>query len=101
MRQIPLNAARLLGLYASFYRFVPALYLLVAFVITPAVCLGISAVFDVSIPGGIALLLFVLAGVAAFEYMWVVGYPQGNALCYKVLSEEQRNEGRNQLEKAN
>merc|ERR1719247_2701827 len=35
MRRIPIQAAALLGLYASVYRFAPAIYLLVAFVAAP------------------------------------------------------------------
>merc|ERR1712127_1026892 len=45
MRQVPLSAARLLGLYAAHFRFFPAIYLLITFIILPGVCLGISAVF--------------------------------------------------------
>merc|ERR1719502_619784 len=32
VRRIPLNAAKLLGLYASFFRFLPIVYILAAFV---------------------------------------------------------------------
>merc|ERR1712232_442670 len=45
VRQVPLAAAKLLGLYASYYRFVPALYLLAAFVFLPGICLAMSALF--------------------------------------------------------
>merc|ERR1719161_2299272 len=46
MRKVPLSAARVLGLYASYYRFTPALYILVRFVIVPLIFLGVSAVID-------------------------------------------------------
>merc|ERR1719411_768807 len=58
MRQWPIKAAKLLGLYASFYRFVPPLYILVMFVVVPGVGLGVSATFDASVFGGWFLLLF-------------------------------------------
>merc|ERR1712217_843095 len=37
MRQIPINGAKLLGLYASFYCFVPPLYILTMFVAAPGI----------------------------------------------------------------
>merc|ERR1719409_546244 len=40
MRRVPLGAAELLGLYASFFRFVPALYIAIAFLLVPAVALS-------------------------------------------------------------
>jgi len=73
MRRVPLGGAKLLGLYASFYRFFPVLYLLVAFVLVPGVCLGVSAIFSASIAGGIIVLLFLLAALGLFEYIWLVG----------------------------
>jgi len=96
MRQVPLGAARLLGLYASFYRVVPALYILFAFVFVPGVALAISAIFEASVAGGVVVLLFVLALVGAFVYWWV--WMEG---CYRVLSAEDRAEGRRKLAAAN
>merc|ERR1712232_731198 len=103
MRRVPINAARLLGLYASYYRFVPPLYILVMFVAVPGVGLGISAVFDVSVIGGVFLLLFVLMVLSVSIFLWVHGYPLGgeNALCYKVLSKEDREKGIAELAAAN
>lgn len=101
MRQIPLNAAKTLGLYASFYRFVPVVYILVAFVVIPGIFLAVSAIIDASVAGGIIVLLFVLAGLGVFEYMWWIGYPAGNPLCYRVLSKESREEGEKALAAAN
>jgi len=88
MRRVPLLAARTLGLYASFFRFVPALYILTGFVIIPGILMAISAVGDASLAGGVILFLLFLAGVAGFVYWWV--WMEG---CYKVLSKEQREEG--------
>merc|ERR1712178_348536 len=56
MRKFPLGAARLLGLYASFYRFTPPLYILVMFVFVPLIGLGVSAAFDASVGGGVVFL---------------------------------------------
>jgi len=100
MRRVPLAAAKLLGLYASFYRFVPALYILVAFVLLPALFLGLSAVWDASVGGGVVLLIFILVVFVVFELLWLVGWPVGSPLCYKVLSKDSREEGRKALEKA-
>jgi len=103
MRQIPINGAKLLGLYASFYCFVPPLYILTMFVAAPGIGLGISALFDVTIVGGALLLVFVLTLLAAGIFLWVHGYPLGgeNALCYKVLSKEDRAKGLAELAAAN
>ena len=96
MRQVPLNAARLLGLYASFYRFVPGLYILIVFVIVPGVLLGISGLMGVSAVGGVFVLLLVLAGAGAAVYWWI--WMGG---CYKVLSQEDRENRLVELEKSN
>eukprot|EP00401_Gymnodinium_catenatum_P063502 CAMPEP_0117484206 /NCGR_PEP_ID=MMETSP0784-20121206/14340_1 /TAXON_ID=39447 /ORGANISM="" /LENGTH=618 /DNA_ID=CAMNT_0005278775 /DNA_START=112 /DNA_END=1968 /DNA_ORIENTATION=+ len=101
MRQLPLSAAKLLGLYASYYRFFPGIYILVAFVALPGVCLGVGATMSASVGGGVVLMLFVLGLFGAFEFVWLVGYPVGDPLCYKVLSKEQREEGSRELERAN
>merc|ERR1712217_143588 len=53
VRKVPLSAAKLLGLYASFYRFVPIVYILVAFVCIPGICLLIGMTFDASVAGGV------------------------------------------------
>merc|ERR1712151_666971 len=101
MRRLPLRAAETLGLYASFFRWVPAAYIFVAFVILPLIFLGVVETFKASIAGGVIVLLIVLAAIGTFEFAWWVGIPKGNALSLKVLSEEQRTEGRRALEEAN
>jgi len=94
MRRVPLGAAALLGLYASFYRAVPVLYLLVVFVAVPLLALGVSAALGASVPGRVVLLVVLLLALVAFEFWWWrVG-------CYKVLSEEDRKEGELALERA-
>ena len=95
MRRVPLGAASLLGLYAAFYRAVPVVYLLVVFVLVPLLALAVCAALGASVAGGVVLLLVLLLALAAFEFWW---WRQG---CYRVLSEEQRSEGKLTLERAN
>jgi len=95
MRRVPLGAARLLGLYASYYRLVPLIYILVVFVAIPGVCLGISAMFNVSLAGGIVVLAVVLLIVAAFEFWWI---RLGGS--YRVLSETAREKAKEKLKQA-
>merc|ERR1719264_2303287 len=52
MRKVPLEAAKLLGLYASYFRFAPITYILVAFVAIPGICLLIGAAMDSSVVAG-------------------------------------------------
>lgn len=109
MRNVPLSAARVLGLYASFYRATPPLYILVMFVIVPLVFIGVSAVIDASVVGGTIMCMFVLIGIGTLIFLWCYGYPLqnaegekgANALCYRVLSKEQRAAGEAELAAAN
>lgn len=95
MRQVPLNAARTLGLYASYYRFVPILYILVAFVVLPGIFLGVASLYSASIAGGVILTLVLLGALIGFEVWW---WMKG---CYMVLSEEDRKKGEEELRLAN
>jgi len=97
MRQVPILGAKTLGLYSSYYPWFPPLYILVAFICIPGICLLISAIYDASVAGGVIVTMLALAGFAGFEYMWIIGHPRGDALCYKVLSKEQREEGQKKL----
>jgi len=101
MRQIPLGAAKLLGLYASYYRYVPGLYILIMFVMTPCMCLAISALFDANVAIGTTVLALVLASFGAFEFWWIIGYPIGQPGSYKVLPKEEREKGAAELAAAN
>merc|ERR1719330_493887 len=56
MRELPLGAARLLGLYAAHFKFVPVAYLAFSFLLVPGVFLGIAALFGVSVGAGVVLL---------------------------------------------
>merc|ERR1712019_318117 len=73
------------------------------FVLVPLVFLGVSAIIDASVAGGVIAFLAVLAGIGTGIFFWTVGYPMDGerALCYLVLSKEQRLDGEAKLEKAN
>ena len=103
MRRVPLSGARLLGLYESYFRWLPVVCILFVFVCLPALGLGISAFIDVSVAGAVIVLLLVCAAFGFFCFMWNHGYPLGgeNALCYKVLSKADRDKGAMELAAAN
>ncbi|CAE7393841.1 SLC34A1 [Symbiodinium sp. CCMP2592] len=85
MRRIPVKAACLLGFYASYWRLVPLIYILVMFVALPGVALAISLLYGASIAGGIVVTLLALGVVAGFIAWW---WKDG---CYRV-SKQQREE---------
>eukprot|EP00439_Symbiodinium_sp_Y106_P041984 s2177_g5.t1 len=86
MRRIPIKAACLLGFYASYWRLVPLIYILVMFVALPGVALAISLLYGASIAGGVVVTLLALGVVAGFIAWW---WKDG---CYRVVSKEQREE---------
>lgn len=102
MRRVPLGAARLMGLYASYFRAFPVVYIFVAFVVIPGIVLGLSELFKVSVAGGVCVLLFLIGLVGVFEFAWLKGIPPSQGpFCFKVLSQDQREEGARALEEAN
>ena len=86
MRRIPIKAACLLGFYASYWRLVPLIYILVMFLALPGVALAISLLYGASIAGGIVVTLLALGVVAGFIAWW---WKDG---CYRVVSKQQREE---------
>jgi len=100
LRALPLKGAALLGRYASYYRFVPALYIVVVFLVLPAVFLAISQLFYVSLAGGIVALVVFLAAIAVLEFWWWKGF-SGKSGALMILSEEQRYQGHKELVAAN
>merc|ERR1712048_1322946 len=99
-RAIPLAAARTLGTYAANYRFLPPLYVLVAFIGLPGIFLGLAQSFYFHVALGIVLLLVILAALAVFEWWWWKGLPGVNAGecgAYTVLSKEDRDKTRQEL----
>merc|ERR1711953_1063817 len=100
-RRIPLEAAKLLGLYASYYRYVPLLYIAVAFLGVPAIFLAVALSFRAHIVVGLLLVVVVLSALAAFEFWWWKGFGSAGPGCYKALSKEDREKGEEELVKAN
>merc|ERR1712167_207130 len=106
MRAIPLTAAKTLGLYASYYKLAPLVYILVAFVCMPAIFLGITASFQAHVAVGVILLLIFLPLLGAFLFWWARGIPIGeNPIitqpgCFQVLPEDQRKAGQQELYEA-
>ncbi|CAJ1352625.1 unnamed protein product [Effrenium voratum] len=84
MRRVIINAACTLGFYASYWRLVPLIYILVMFLAVPGITLAISLLYQASIAGGVVVTILALGLLAAFVVWWVrVG-------CYKVVSQEER-----------
>jgi len=100
MRAIPLHAARLLGLYAAHYRYVPFVYILITFLALPAIFLGLAMSFHTHIALGLVILLVVLGLLGAFEFWWWKGIG-GQPGAFMVLSEEDRVKGHRDLVEAN
>ncbi|CAE7187066.1 SLC34A2 [Symbiodinium pilosum] len=86
MRKVPLKAACLLGFYASYWRLVPLIYILVMFLAVPGVCLSISLLYGASVAGGVIVTLLALGALGGFIAWWWRGG------CYKVVSKELRDE---------
>jgi sodium-dependent phosphate cotransporter len=108
LRRIPLALSRILGIYASYFKSFPPIYICTAFLITPGILLGVSECVKANIAGGVVLILFLLAWIAVFAFAWLRGLPiqkpplfDGTPLCYKVLSKEQRDQATDDLAKAN
>lgn len=99
-RAIPLAGARTLGTYAANYRFVPPLYILVAFIGMPGLFLGLSQSFYFHVALGVVLLLIIIAVLGVFEFWWWKGIPGvagGECGAFKVLSQEEREKTRKEL----
>ena len=91
-RMVVIKAACTLGFYASYWRFVPLIYILTMFVAVPGISLAISLLYTASVAAGIVVTLLALAGVAALIFWWVkVG-------CYKVVSQEERDARKAEME---
>ena len=93
MRKVVIRAACTLGFYASYWRMVPLIYILVMFVTVPGVCLLISLLYSASVAGGVVVTILALAAVAGFVYWWV---KLGG--CYKVVSQEERDARKAEIE---
>lgn len=77
-RRVIIKAACLLGFYASYWRLVPLIYILVMFLAVPLACLGISLLYGVNVAAGIVVTIVALGAVGGFVFWWVRGG------CYKA-----------------
>mmetsp|Transcript_53971 Transcript_53971/g.87958 ORF Transcript_53971/g.87958 Transcript_53971/m.87958 type:complete len:547 (+) Transcript_53971:74-1714(+) len=93
MRRVVLSAACTLGFYASYWRLVPLIYILVMFVAVPGICLLISLLYSASVAGGVVVTLLFLGVVAGLIFWWV---KLGG--CYKVVSLEEREARKAEME---
>lgn len=93
MRRVVLRAACTLGFYASYWRLVPLIYILVMFVAVPGICLLISLLYSASVAGGVVVTLLFLGAVGGLIFWWV---KLGG--CYKVVSLEEREARKAEME---
>lgn len=70
-RRVIVKAACLLGFYASYWRLVPLIYILVMFLAVPLACLAISLLYGVSVAAGIVVTIIALGAVGGFVFWWV------------------------------
>ena len=93
MRRVVVQAACTLGFYASYWRLVPLVYILVMFVAVPGLGLLISLLYSASVAGGVVVTLLALGALAGLIFWW---YKFG---CYKVVSQEERDARKAEMEK--
>eukprot|EP00438_Fugacium_kawagutii_P016979 Skav202415 [mRNA] locus=scaffold1370:126853:139208:+ [translate_table: standard] len=73
MRRMVVNAAKMLGFYASYWRFVPLLYILVMFLAVPGLCLSISVLYGVSLAAGVVCTVLAVLVLTAIIAWWNTG----------------------------
>ena len=93
MRRVIVRAACTLGFYASYWRLVPLIYILVMFVAVPGVSLGISLLYGASVAAGVVVTILALGAVGTFIF-WRVRLGG----CYKVVSQEERDVRKAEIE---
>lgn len=57
----------------------PAIYVVLVFVLCPGILLGVSALFSSSVPCGVAASALLAAAIGAFEFWWILGSAGGRA----------------------
>merc|ERR1712072_1362263 len=63
MRRVPLYFSELLGMYASNWRWIPVVYVMVMFVLMPLLLMGVSFSFEASLQLGAAISVTVVAAL--------------------------------------
>ena len=86
LRDVPVKAACFLGFYASCWRLVPLLYVLLVFLAFPGLCLSISLTYESSVVVGAIMTSMLVMMLAVFMVWWWMGG------CYKVVSIQMREE---------
>ncbi|CAJ1402249.1 unnamed protein product [Effrenium voratum] len=84
MRRVIVNAACTLGFYASYWRFIPLIYILVMFLAVPGITLAISVLYEASVAGGIVVTLLALGALVGLGIWW------WKVLRFKVVTKEER-----------
>lgn len=89
MRNIPISAAKTLGLYACFYRWVPMAYIFTSFLLIPTMLLLTATAMDSESWwwAGYLLLVIEVVGIVGAVYWW--NFMDG---AYTALSKKQREE---------
>ena len=93
MRRVIVRAACTLGFYASYWRLVPLIYIVVMFVAVPGVSLAISLLYGASVAAGVIVTILALGAVGGVIFWWV---RLGG--CYKVVSQEERDARKAEIE---
>ena len=81
MRRVIIRAACTLGFYASYWRLVPLIYILVMFLAVPGITLSISLLYQASVAGGVVVTLLALGLLAAFVVARLHAMPW-DGLCF-------------------
>ena len=84
LRRVPVNAACVLGFYASCWRLVPFIYIVFTFGAAPVACLSISLLYSATVAGGIVVTCLGVVMLVVFAVWWQMGG------CYRVVSKEVR-----------
>ena len=93
MRKVVMKAACTLGIYAYYWRIAPLIYILVAFVAVPGVCLLIAMLCSVSVTGGVVVTILALDAMVFFLNWWIKA-----GGCLKLVSEDEREARKAEIE---
>lgn len=92
LRAVPLALARRLGKATRHWKGFPILYIIIMFLVLPALFLGISSLFQEKETGttvvGVIVLIAVVGGIGKFVYWW--NYQGGDAYTVSLLVTRQK-----------